>query len=363
VTVSQDVQKLEPGALVELYELDGAAVGADMFRFHGMTSVGSVWWQGNEYSPWPIRAQGFARTSDRPPEPKLLVGNLDGSISALCMYYDDMVGAKVVRHRTFAKYLDKENFPGADLVVNGYFGDFAGWDRDLARAVIVANGAKVSNSLGVSGHVSQQIMGTEAGSTYVITVTVAENTTVLTSGVRFLVGGVTHMTSATAAEYHDLAPGMVGNYYLTVTAPQDDFWITLTVREANKYAVIKSIKVQAEGVNPTADPMQEMPPESWFIERKSGETHESVEFELASPLDFNGVMLPRRQIIANMCSWTYRGAECGYLGGPVATLLDEPTSDPTLDRCAKHLNSCKLRFGENVELPFGGFPAAGLVRT
>jgi hypothetical protein len=35
-----------------------------------------------------------------------------------------------------------------------------------------------------------------------------------------------------------------------------------------------------------------------------------------------GVVLPRRQIIANVCQWKYRGAECGYTGPPVADAND-----------------------------------------
>ncbi|TCS68254.1 hypothetical protein EDC61_1305, partial [Sulfuritortus calidifontis] len=30
--------------------------------------------------------------------------------------------------------------------------------------------------------------------------------------------------------------------------------------------------------------------------------------------------------------------------------------------CGKRLASCKLRFGPYAELPFGGFPAVGLLR-
>jgi hypothetical protein len=35
-----------------------------------------------------------------------------------------------------------------------------------------------------------------------------------------------------------------------------------------------------------------------------------------------GVMLPRRQVIANVCQWVYRGGECGYTGPPVADADD-----------------------------------------
>lgn len=114
--------------------------------------------------------------------------------------------------------------------------------------------------------------------------------------------------------------------------------------------------------NPDADPDEEYPPERWFIRRKSSENREAVEFELGSPLDFNGVQLPRRSIIANHCTFQYRGPGCAYIGPPVATIDDVPTSDPALDRCGKRLQSCQMRLWPDGILNYGGFPAASLVR-
>lgn len=113
---------------------------------------------------------------------------------------------------------------------------------------------------------------------------------------------------------------------------------------------------------PTADPEEEFPPEIWYVEQKTAENPEFVEFELASALDMQNVQLPRRQIIQNYCPWRYRGAECGYLGDPVADEFDIITTDAQKDKCGKRLQSCVIRHGENNELPFGGFPAAGLTR-
>ncbi|MFX4794195.1 phage minor tail protein L, partial [Acinetobacter baumannii] len=53
--------------------------------------------------------------------------------------------------------------------------------------------------------------------------------------------------------------------------------------------------------------------------------------------------------------------ECGYTGAAMFTEKDEPTDNPALDRCGGRLRSCRLRFGENKPLPFGGFPASSLV--
>jgi phage-related protein len=71
-----------------------------------------------------------------------------------------------------------------------------------------------------------------------------------------------------------------------------------------------------------ADPHAKFPDEIWYVDRKSNENRSVVEFELASKFDLVGVVLPRRQIIANVCQWRYRSAECGYTGPPVADAND-----------------------------------------
>lgn len=115
------------------------------------------------------------------------------------------------------------------------------------------------------------------------------------------------------------------------------------------------------GVNPSADPNAALDEEVYFIDRKANENKVMVEWELASALDLEGAMLPRRQCIQNVCTWAYRSPECSYAGGAVADKSDNPTADLSLDDCGKRLRSCRLRFGNNP-LPYGGFPAIKLIR-
>ncbi len=114
--------------------------------------------------------------------------------------------------------------------------------------------------------------------------------------------------------------------------------------------------------NPTADANVHFNDEIWFIDRKSSENKVFVEWELASAGDLTNVLLPRRQCIQNTCTWKYRSAECGYTGGAVADINDQPTTVLALDACGKRLSSCALRFPLPAEKPFGGFPAVGLMR-
>lgn len=228
MTIREDIQKLEPGAIVEMFDVH---VGVDVFRFHSGTNQlgGDLVWQGNEYLRFPIEADGFEwKGSGTLPRPKLRVANVTGLVGALVRENNDLVGCKVVRRRTFARYLDAVNFPG--------------------------------------------------------------------------------------------------------------------------------------GVNPAADPNAAFPDEVYFIDRKATENAVVLEFELAAAMDVHGVLLPRRQVIQNVCTWRYRSAECGYAGGAVADINDAATASMAADQCGKRLASCKLRFGDYAELPFGGFPAAGLIR-
>lgn len=114
-TITSEIQKLEPSAIVELFVLDATAIGSDVFRFHAGTNGlrQNLVWQGNTYVPFPVQASGFDMSGNgQLPRPKLVMANVTGAITLLVLQFDDMLGAKVVRKRTLAKYLDAVNFPG-----------------------------------------------------------------------------------------------------------------------------------------------------------------------------------------------------------------------------------------------------------
>ncbi len=220
---SQTIGSLIP---IELYGLDLSTLGGSVLHFYSGVNGNNqpLVWQGITYSPLPIESEGFDITGNGTlPRPKIRVANIDGIFSSLVMNYDDLIGCKLIRRRTFAKYLDAVNF------VDG---------------------------------------------------------------------------------------------------------------------------------NPDADPFQEYPPDIWFFERKISENRFLIEWELASAFDLQGVLLPRRQIIQNSCSWIYKSAECSWV--PTDRFYDKndlQTIDQAQDFCGKRLSSCKVRFRNGV-LPFGGFPGA-----
>lgn len=60
------------------------------------------------------------------------------------------------------------------------------------------------------------------------------------------------------------------------------------------------------------DELAELPPDIWYINRKSNENKFMIEYELNSILDLENIELPRRQMIAKRCNLNYRGEGCVY---------------------------------------------------
>ena len=124
--VFSDIQKVNPSAIIELFTLtlDNALHGATtVYRFHAGTNLdanGKIVWNGNEYLRFPVQATGFAYQRGQLPRPTLTVSNMGSpSISAILLTVNqttagnDLTGAKVVRIRTMARFLDAANFSGA----------------------------------------------------------------------------------------------------------------------------------------------------------------------------------------------------------------------------------------------------------
>lgn len=113
--VNSELFSLEPTALLEFFVIhyDYVETPTDKLYVHGGTNGinGSVYWQGVEYLPFPIQSSGFESKGDGSlPRPKLAISNQDFFVSNLVRRYNNLVGAKVIRKRTFAKFLDNQNF-------------------------------------------------------------------------------------------------------------------------------------------------------------------------------------------------------------------------------------------------------------
>ena len=126
-------------------------------------------------------------------------------------------------------------------------------------------------------------------------------------------------------------------------------------------AVMYLDAVNFDGGNPTANPNEYFEDEIYYITQKTSENKLYIEFEMGSSLDLSGVYLPNRMVVANHCPFKYRGEECSYAGTKYYDVYGNVVATITLDRCPKTLDGCKLRFGENGELSFGGYPGSSIV--
>lgn len=415
--ITADAQQLEPGGRVTVYELDGSTFGADQLFFHQHLQTGVIWWQGQEYGAWPIEATGFERTSDQPPNPRLRVSNLDGRIGALCLMYDDMVGARIIRRQTLVKYLDAANFPpivnllnNSNAPMGSNWGNSGTTATGLAPAVahginftpcaIASGGATAHNrrgnlrpSLVSSGQVAVTTFYFRFGTSQKVRLVISNTVggVYRESLLNINVDGTIASTSANAGQIEMLEYGDVGGgvmrAVLRITFNGNSSGNPSVLVGPNSAVVGQNVILYGAQFelgssatpfqitttdpirdrNPTADPNEHFLDEIWFIERKVSEDFETVEFELATAIDLNGEQLPGRQIIAGTCGWLirggYRGPYCTYNGSAYFDINDNPVSDPARDVCAGLVRSCKKRFGETNPLPYGGFPAAGLLRT
>lgn len=291
--VQQESYLASPSTLISLYILDGTAIGFDeiLYFVDGQaTSYQSLVFNSQSYLPFPIITKGMtADGQGKVSRPSIIAANINGFVSNLLLPNGNLVGAKIIRRRVFARFLDAVNF--------------------------------------------------------------------------------------------------------------------------------------VNGINPygAPNPSAAYPDEIWIVNRKIKEDQQQVEWEMASPIELDGIRLPRRQITATVCGFIkYRDPDtCGYNGLPVAdrngklfvggagtygftTLTDQgeydsattynagdfvnvpspipqfsglpvlfvclangtvgnqnsPINNPSLwvqDACPKSLGACKLRF-PNQPLRYGGFP-------
>ena len=106
-----------PGDYVELFQIDTTVIGGgDVFRFipHRFETPDlQVEWQGNTFIQFPVIIEGFEQqaTGAAPPQPTMRVANVNKFILSAILELGDLVGAKVTRWRTYARFLDNGETP------------------------------------------------------------------------------------------------------------------------------------------------------------------------------------------------------------------------------------------------------------
>ncbi|MNQ69550.1 Phage minor tail protein L [compost metagenome] len=121
----------------------------------------------------------------------------------------------------------------------------------------------------------------------------------------------------------------------------------------------------------TPNPSATFPVDHFLVERKTSQRRKQITFELSTPMDQQGKMVPAKQVIRDTClnrfrywangQWNYDGVTCPYAGALMYEPNGNVTADPTKAKCGKKLADCKTHFGADAVLPFFGFPGVGRI--
>lgn len=116
--IARSLLDLQPTAIIELFLLYFNSVDKEnvFIAFHGGSIFEkSIKWQGIDYLPIPVESEGFeVNANGQMVRPKIRISNKDYFVTDLLINNNDLQFAKIIRKRTFVKYLDDENFDGGN---------------------------------------------------------------------------------------------------------------------------------------------------------------------------------------------------------------------------------------------------------
>jgi len=122
----------------------------------------------------------------------------------------------------------------------------------------------------------------------------------------------------------------------------------------------------------TPDPNAFITRDKFVVSQKTSHNAVAIVFKLASRMDHEGTQLPRRLLMRDLCTHTYRiwvvetqsfdysHASCPYTGPNNFDTNDGGTTHDR-DQCSRTINGCGARFAPGV-LPGRFFPGVGKVR-
>lgn len=112
--IREESLKLDPSPIVHLFTLDATSVGASVYNFCSSAyEVTAASFGGTVYLPLPCKLSGISKTaSGQFPRPVLEISAILLDLVGLANQYDDLLGAKLTRLKTFRRFLDGQ--PQAD---------------------------------------------------------------------------------------------------------------------------------------------------------------------------------------------------------------------------------------------------------
>lgn len=290
-----ELQQTNPSAILDLYELQlveglhyatGNPLGIDtVYRWHSgvaQNSQGELVFNGNTYSQMPIEAEGFdykgSSQKSSSPRPTLRVSNLLSTVSTILAEingvtpHNDLIGAKVTRFRTMAKFISSTNLSGQTITYVVTVQNVGGSDY------FYINGVKNPTLSLVEGNTYRFVQSDSTNTGHPIILKDS-------SGTRITIANLVSTT------------GTVGTD-LVVTYP------VIQTNHATRYSCSvhgnsmgNTISIASAPSNPHEDANVRFEDMIFIIDRKSSESRNLVEFELAAPIDMPQYKLPRRQCL------------------------------------------------------------------
>ena len=367
-SVYEDLAVLAPSAIIELFELtlDPTLHGSsDVYRFHAgcnASVTGNIIWNGNPYSRLPIKAEGFEFSSAGSlPRPTLTVANLDGGITAVLLLVNattpgnDLIGAQLKRIRTLKKYLDGEAAadPHAKFPDEIWFIDRkSAENRDVVQFELASKldmaGVMLPRRQLVSNICQWQYKSSECSYTPVASFTGTYNLRALTatyaqSGTTITVTSSSHGYVAGDKAWLDFTSGnAVDGYYTVATAATNTFTVTTgtsATTSGNVSCFLLKVAATAHGLS----------------------VSDTVDLNFTSGTATDGRFVVNVANVNDFCLEIKTGSTTS--GNVTATqwytTSNAPTTTLANDVCKKTLAACRLRFGDNADLPYGSFPGIG----
>jgi len=312
---TDELQKINPSAKIELFEfhlVQAIHGSSDVKRFYsgvGLNDFNNIVFQGNTYIPIPMEANGFEYSATRTklPRPTVRISNLNSNFTALMIAANtvtpknDLNNCKFVRIVTLMKYLDDTNFEPVTTTTSSTTTIADPADAETVTYTVTVVNVGGSNIFAINGS-NNPVLTMKRGSTYIFNQADASN-----SGHPLAIksdagGAQTTTVSGTAGNagatvtYQPAYPSAPSDlrYYCTVHGNGMGNTITMNNPNTTTQTTTSSSTSQSNPYGTAANNTYDN--QTYFIDRKTVESKNFVEFELASALDLQNRKAPKRII-------------------------------------------------------------------
>lgn len=378
MTLEADVQQGWHDAIVEMIDIDLSPITgdpADVFYFTNEMKPDEtkIQWKGNVYEPLPIVSAGYEKsTTGQIAQPTLTVANILGTFTQVISDLDDLVGAKVTRRRTLAKYLDGE--PGADPLqefpIDVFFIERKTQENSMVitwqlASVLDLEGLKLPRRIITQNYCQWRYRSSECGYTgaalygsndrYIDTTGLsAAAVTVINAG-KLVDQRRNERVIAT-----NLRDAAIGN-----KNKQCEQFVLLETKYKRFGLNLSYVSTYTPGTTQASVAIWDGQPVTLGQTYRQGKKIQSYYYEIERwGVDATACSIATAELATAQANLTtavnnLAAAQNAWDAAYAALPLDDPLR--LLDVCGKRVNSCKLHFPE-ASLPYGGFPGANTVR-